>query len=239
MSSEYSEVRKVVGELAKIMRSENCVHFTLSPEVYCKMLYSLRFMSSEHNEVRQLLGALLPHITSSLSTPEPGQVQDLSTEAAYSPLSKRPTRQFIKHSHHRQIKNDNQISGKNIGNAFYGLYGSDMRHEIVRDVVRGLMRKYELDEPLLDERDGDSIFQTIAKFEERIVNPSVHGAGSGVGSGFGDRGFGCDGDNSTGSSSSTVSPTASNSNDLSTFRRDIAKFVTDVRNSKRKIQRRR
>jgi hypothetical protein len=78
------------------------------------------------------VGALLPHITLSLSTPEhghvpgqvPGQEHDLSTEApAYSPLSKSPTRQYIKHSHHRQIKSNAQISGKNIGNAFYGLYG--------------------------------------------------------------------------------------------------------------------
>jgi hypothetical protein len=84
-----------------------------------------------------------------------------------------------------------------------------MRHDIVRDVVRGLMKKYEADEPSLDERDGDSIFQTIAKFEARIVNPSGCGDGSGVGSGFGD--------NSTSCSSPNVRPTASIDNDLNTY----------------------
>lgn len=174
MSSEHSEVRKVVGALAKIMSSDTCKSIgPLVPNVYCKMLYSLRYMSSNHEEVRNLLQTILPHINATHAH-NPGNVEDsLSSAADDVTTIVRPGRQYPKSVNHQHLQVNHQssrITGKNIGNSFYGLFGFDMRHKEVRMIVTALIARYYEQLPLLDKRDEASILETVKKFEAIIGN---------------------------------------------------------------------
>ena len=138
MSSEYVEVRKLLGVLAcKVTESQD----RLGNQEISNAFYGMKSMLSEHAEVRTMLNILTGKMMDCQERPDARQISNLLFGLHHMSSEHAEVRTLLSVVAHKMMDCKERFGAQEVGNTLYGLQGMSSNHTEVRTLLASLAIK--------------------------------------------------------------------------------------------------